>query len=106
MISDAQVERHLSALRDIGDRCAEARAEYEFATDMAKTVYASEYLKSDAPRTADKEAEALASENYQNAIRSKREAMIVSEKLRHERAWHERVIDAWQTFSANSRGKI
>ncbi len=106
MIRDADIERHLERLEVLGAAAAEARADYEFAADMLKTVYASEYLKSDYQRTADKEAAALASPPYVAALNEKKRAFIVAEKLRHERAWRERVIDAWQTLSANARGKI
>lgn len=106
MLSPDEIEGHLDALREIGGRAAEARADYEFSSDMLRTVYAAEYLKSELPRAADKEAEALASEGYRKALDDRRRAFIESEKLRHERAWRERVIDAWQTMSANARGRI
>jgi len=106
LIRDTEIERHLARLEELGSSAAEARADYEFAADMVKTVYAAEYLKNDFQRTADKEAAALASPAYVNALTEKKRAFVVSEKLRHERAWRERVIDAWQTFSANARGKI
>lgn len=106
MIRDADIERHLARLEELGVSAAEARADYEFASDMVKTVYAAEYLKNDYQRTADKEAAALASAPYIAALNEKKRAFVVAEKLRHERAWRERVIDAWQTFSANARGKI
>ncbi len=106
MIRDSDIERHLERLEVLGAAAAEARADYEFASDMLKTVYAAEYLKSDFQRTADKEADALASPAYIAALSEKKKAFVVAEKLRHERAWRERVIDAWQTLSANARGKI
>jgi hypothetical protein len=106
MLSPDDIEGHLDALQRIGDRAAEARADYEFSSDMLRTVYAAEYLKSELPRAADKEAEALASEAYRKALEDRRNAFVVAEKLRHERAWRERVIDAWQTMSANARGRI
>lgn len=106
MFRDDQIQAHLDKMEDIGVASAEARADYEFLQDMAKTVYAAEYLKSELPRAADKEAEALASVAYLEVLKKKRDAFVLAEKLRHERAWRERVIDVWQTQSANNRGRI
>ncbi len=106
MFRDDQIQAHLDKLEDVGVASAEARADYEFLQDMAKTVYAAEYLKSELPRAADKEAEALASVAYAEILKKKRDAFVLAEKLRHERAWRERVIDVWQTQSANNRGRI
>ena len=106
MISEEDVERHLGALERLGDKAAVARADADYAAELLKTVYAHEYLKSELPRAADREAEAYASDRYRQALEEKRQTFIAAEKLRHERAWRERVIDAWQTMSANKRGKI
>jgi len=106
MLSDEDVERHLDALAKVGPAAAVARADAEFASDMLRTTYAAEFLKSELPRAADKEAAALSSPAYRAALEEKRRTMIEAEKLRHERAWRERVIEAWQTMSANHRGKI
>ena len=105
-ISDKTVEEHLDALERLGPKAAAARADADFLTEMLKTVHAKEYLSSDLPRAADKEAEAFASDSYQEALHDRRKAFVVAETLRHEKAWRERVIDAWQTMSANNRGKI
>ena len=106
MITEKQIEEHLAALEGLGPKLASSRADAEFASDILRTVYANEYLKAEAPRAADKEAMALASDAYKAALTEKRRAMIESETLRHERAWRERVIEAWQTLSANNRGRI
>lgn len=106
MLTDDDIERHLAALEGLGQRAALARADYDFADDMLRTVHAHEYLKCDLPRAADREATAYASEAYRAALEEKRRTFLESERLRHERAWRERIIDAWQTMSANKRGKI
>jgi len=106
MITEDEIERHLDALERLGEKSAIARADADHADQMLKTVYAHEYLKSDLPRTADREAAAYASEAYKAALTERRETFIAAEKMRHERAWRERIIDAWQTMSANKRGKI
>jgi len=106
MIREEDVERHLDALAKVGPAAAIARADAEFASDMIRTVYAAEFLQADLPRAADKEAAALSSPAYRAALEEKRRTMIEAEKLRHERAWRERCIEAWQTMSANARGKL
>lgn len=103
MIRDDDIERHLEALEALGEKSALARADADHAENMLKTVYAHEYLKSDLPRTADREAAAYASEAYKQALEERRRTFVAAEKLRHERAWRERIIDAWQTMSANRR---
>ena len=105
-ISDKTVEEHLDALEKLGPKAAEARSDAEFYTDFLKTVHGKEYLQSELPRAADKEAEAYASAAYIQALHDRRKAFVTAETLRHEKAWRERVIDAWQTMSANNRGKI
>lgn len=106
MIRENDIEQHLQALEELGARAAEARADYDYLSDLVRTVHAHEYLKCDLPRAVDREATAYASEAYKQALEDKRSAFVRAEKLRHERAWRERVIDAWQTMSANQRGKI
>ncbi|MGA1080960.1 MAG: hypothetical protein ACO3WK_11400 [Steroidobacteraceae bacterium] len=103
MIRDEDIEKHLGALEDLGAQAATARADADFQADFLKTVYAREYLASDLPRAADREAAAYASPRYAEALEEKRRAVALAERLRHERAWRERVIDAWQTMSANRR---
>lgn len=105
-ITEEEVERHLDSLEEIGPKLATAKAESDFHSDFIKTVYAAEYMKSDAPRAADREAEALSSEAYFKALKDKRLAMIEAEKLRHQKAFHERAIEVWQTMSANNRGRV
>ena len=106
MLTDDDIERHLTVLEGLGEKAAIARADYDFAEDYLRTVHAHEYLKCELPRAADREATAYASEAYRKALEEKRRAFLDSERLRHERAWRERVIDAWKTMSANRRGKI
>lgn len=103
MITDEEIERHLHALEALGEKAALARADADHAEQMLKTVHAHEYLKCDLPRAADREATAYASEAYAAALRERRDTFVAAEKLRHERAWRERIIDAWQTMSANRR---
>ena len=103
MIHDQDIERHLEALEALGEKSALARADADHAENMLKTVYAHEYLKSDLPRAADREAAAYASDAYRAALDERRETFLVAERLRHERAWRERVIDVYQTMSANRR---
>ena len=105
-MKDSEVEAHLDQLREVGDDLAAAKAEADFLTDMLKTIHAAQYLKSVAPRAADKEAEAYASPAYQKALDDRATALMRAEKLRHKKAWHERVIEVWQTMSANTRGRI
>lgn len=103
MIHDQDIERHLEALEALGEKSALARADADHADNMLKTIYAHEYLKSDLPRAADREAAAYASDAYRAALDERRETFLVAERLRHERAWRERVIDVYQTMSANRR---
>lgn len=105
-ISEEDIEKHLDALEKIGPELAKAKADADFQADFIKTVYAAEYLRSDGPRASDREAEALASAAYRNALQDRREAIMRSETLRHEKAYRERCIEVWQTESANNRGRI
>lgn len=105
-ITDDQIEKHLDSLERLGPKLAAARADAEYHADFIKTVYSIQYMRSDLPRVGDKEADALASEAYGKALKEKRDATMLAETLRHEKTWHESVINAWQTLSANNRGRI
>lgn len=105
-ISDARIESALDRLEKMAEDIAEARAESDFRSDMLRTVYGAEYLQADKARAADREAAALASPAYREALDTKRAAVAKFEKLRHEKAFLERLIEVWQTDSANNRGRI
>lgn len=105
MISENDIDRALSYLRDNAEKDAQARAERLYMEQWIKTVLAQEQAKVNATSVAAAEMGARVSEPYISALGAYRQAIFEDEKRRFLRAAAETKIMAWQTMSANGRAQ-
>lgn len=108
MISEQDIDRALSYLRDNSEKDAQARAERLYVEQWLKTVLAQEQSKINAPSMAAAEMGARTSPAYLGALDAYKQAIYEDEKRRFLRAAAETKIEAWRTMSSNERaqGKV
>lgn len=104
MISETEIDRVLSYLRDNAEKDAQARAERLYLEQWIKTVLAQEMGKQDGSMAA-AEAAARRSEAFIEALKGYREAIAEDEKRRFLRAAAEAKLEAWRTESATRRAE-
>lgn len=80
-----------------------AKEQAVLAESMTKRVKAIEMTRSDAKTIAEKERDAIASENYLNAITAEAEAAGRYEELRAIKDAAVARLEAWRTLSSNAR---
>ena len=93
-------------LRDTAESCAKKRAERLYLdeyTRALKSLIMSEHL---AESLGAQERYSCSDIRYRNHLEALRQAIFEDEKGRFLRAAAEAKINAWQTMSANERGKI
>ena len=108
MISENEIDRVLSYLRDNAEKDAHARAERLYLEQWLKTILAQEQSKINASSVAAAEMGARISQPYIAALSAYKEAIYEDERRRFLRAAAEAKIEAWRTQSSNERaqGKI
>ena len=104
MISEQDIQRCVDFLRDSAPQIAEARAELVRSEHMKKATRALAMKASGENSVAAQEREALASDQYKQAVDAEFEAVKRYETLRAQREAAIAKIDAWRTSSANLRG--
>lgn len=107
MISEEQVEKAVTYLRDSSSASAKAYAEAKYLDDYSKVVKSNQ-MKLFEGSIANREMEALASEAYQNQLRAVQIAQEQDMYHRHMREAAMTLIEAWRTQCSNERalGKI
>jgi len=100
-IPDSHVEHALGILKD-GDS-ARARAAHEFAEKQLKTVLAKVAQQSNAKAVSEREQHALASPEYEQALRDYKAVAELYYTAKDRRDAAEAIISAWQTINANNR---
>lgn len=103
MISDDDAERAVDYLRDTAQIAAQARANRAYLEQYLRTVRAQQMLASEAGTIAEREADALVSVPYRQAMTALREAVEMDERYRFLREAALAKIDAWRTQSSNLR---
>jgi hypothetical protein len=102
-ITEQEIERALSYLRDNADAAAKARAERIYVEEYRKTVKAIIMKEhADKPLMA-QEREAYADDRYVSHLDAIREAVALDERHRFLLAAAEAKIEAWRTQSSNER---
>ena len=104
-ITDDDIDRALTYLRDSADKDAQARAERLYLEQWIKTVLAQEQAKVSASSMAAAEMQARASEPYIAALAGYKQAVFEDEKRRFLRSAAETRIEAWRTQSSNQRAE-
>ena len=105
MISEQDIDRALSYLRDNAEKDAQARAERLYIEQYLKSVLAQEQAKIDAPSVAAQEVGARISEPYLSTLQAYKQAIYEDERRRFLRAAAETKIEAWRTQSSNQRAE-
>lgn len=105
MITEEEIDRVLSYLRDNADKDAHARAERIYMEQWIKTVLAQEQGKVNASSVAAAEVGARVSETYVAALQGYKQAIFEDERRRFLRVAAEAKIEAWRTMSSNRRAE-
>ena len=100
-IPDSHVENALDILKSMD--CARARAAYEYAEKQLKVVLARRARESNAKTVGEREAEALCSEEYAEALTNYHLLGEAYYEAKDRRDAASAVISAWQTMNANQR---
>ena len=94
-------------LGDTDKEIARAKADAEFQKHKIKIVLSESYLEVSGGSVRDKEAHAMVSSEYREAIRLYREAIYTLEYVRAKRVQCELTIECWRSLnSARSKGII
>lgn len=106
LIADADIEKALDFLRDSAKPHAAAKANRVLLEEQRKSIKAV-LMKAhaDLPIGA-QEREAYAAPEYAAHLVKMADAVLAEEELRGLRVAAEAKISAWQTWSANLRGKL
>ena len=105
MISEQDIDRALSYLRDNSEKDAQARAERLYMEQWIKTVLAQEQAKVKAASVAAAEIGARVSDPFIAALDGYKQAIFEDEKRRFLRAAAETRIEAWRTMCSNQRAE-
>ena len=108
LIPEKTVELAFEWLKDNAEASAAAKAAKIRAEHRTRQVRAEMYLAAEGGTVADREAKAIASEDYDKAVDEECKAVEADEFHRNQRNRCEAIIDAWRTEQAGIRamGKI
>lgn len=106
MITDEEIEKAVSYLRDSAKPAAIARANREYLSEYRKSLLAIIASEINDGAEATRDRRARASKQYTDFLEGYKEAVRVDEEHRFLRAAADAKIHAYQTFSANARGKL
>lgn len=104
-ISEQDIDRALTYLRDNADKDAQARAERLYMEAWIKTVLAQEMAKQGEKSVAAQEVGARVSEPYIQSLAAYKQAIFEDERRRFLRSTAETKIEAWRTMSSNQRAE-
>ena len=102
MISEDRVDKALRFLRETDSVAARAKSLMVGLDEQKKTIFATEYLKSEGSQ-GDKKEMAHASENYIEHIKKYKDSVYDYEELRNRRQTEILVIETWRSQNANAR---
>lgn len=105
MISDADVDKALTYLRESASEAAQARANARYIEAYMKTLKATLKLKSAATSNAAAEDEALSSSEYRDALEGYKVAVEADARHTFKREAADALIRAWQTEQATARSE-
>ena len=106
MISDDEIHKAVDYLARSAKPAAVARANREYLTEYRKSLIAIIASEQNDGAETTRDRQARASKRYLDFLEGYKEAVRVDEEHRFLRAAAAAKIDAWQTWSANSRGKL
>lgn len=106
MITDEDVDKAVEYLRSSAKVAAQARANREYIGAFLKSKLAMLMNGLNEGSEAMRERVARAHPDYLELLNGYREAVQADEECRHYREAAQAKISAFQTFSANARGKL
>jgi hypothetical protein len=106
LISDDEIERCVSYLRDSAREAAQARAEREYLDKFMKSKLAMLASGLNEGSEALRDREARKHPEYLKVLDGYKEAVRRDEEMRFLRDAAHAKIEAWRTFSSNTRGKL
>lgn len=106
MITDEDIEKCVDYLARSAKDAAIARANREYLTEYRKSLIAIIASEVNEGAEATRERQARSHKRYLDFLEGYKEAVRVDEEMRFLRVAAEAKIEAYRTFSANSRGKL
>lgn len=105
MISDNDIDKALSYLRDNAEKDAQARAERLYMDEWKDVVLAQQQALYADLSVAAARVKAECSEAYKAALEAYKQAIYEDERRRFLRAAAETRVEAWRTQSSNMRAE-
>ena len=96
-------ERALNTLHKLGPEFAKAKGARVLLEESLRSVKAEAMIRSEAGSAAAQERDALASDEYRNAVQAYAHAVEVEEGLRRKLATAEAAIELFRTLEASNR---
>ena len=104
-ISDTEIDRALSYLRDTADACAKARAERLYLEDYSRVLKATIMAEHLAEPVNAQERYAYSDMRYRNHLEALKLAVFEDEKARFLRSAAEVKVEVWRSQQANLRAE-
>ena len=104
-ITDEDVDRAVSYLRDNADRAAQARAERIYMEEFRKVVKAEVMRETPSDSLGAQESRAYSDSRYTQHLKAMREAIQKDEYHRWMMVAAQAKIEAWRTQQANARAE-
>ena len=101
-LNENRVEQALTRLANTDDAHAELAGQVKYLEEGLKQAKSHSFLLADGT-VAEREAKALASVKYSEAVEAHMKAFVAFKKIDNERNHEIRIIDIWRTLSSNRR---
>ena len=101
-LNENRVEQALTKLANTDDDHAAWAGQVKYLEEAIKQAKAHSFLLADGT-VAEREAKAIASFKYDEAVQAHTKAFVQFKKIDNERNHEIRIIDIWRTLSSNRR---
>jgi hypothetical protein len=103
LVDECDVQESLDYLQATANEAAAARALADVAEMRVKQARAAAMVNSIQTTADRREADALASNGVERAIRAHQAALAAAYEYQNQRRFHELRIEVWRSFNANQR---
>ena len=97
------IEKHLATLRDVGPLFAEAKGHRAMCEGLLKVTFAEQVRLSQGKTVAEREADAMVSAGYREALDGYAVAVEQEEKHRRALITAEAAIEVWRSLESTNR---
>ena len=101
-LNENRVEQALTKLANTDNDHAAWAGQVKYLEEAIKQAKAHSFLLADGT-VAEREAKAVASDKYDQAVQAHTKAYVQFKKIDNERQHEQRIIDIWRTLSSNRR---